>query len=92
MIFIFQKHREDFSRFDGLEVSPVQKTDEINVERISRQELSCTNNVFWSVYGHFHEGHVECLKDFKTEKDAMKFAEILITRHQNLSKYGILMY
>jgi len=94
MIFLFKKGKEyqvDFSMFDGLEVSPVID-DGCYIERIERAEVDKSENVFWSVYGHLKEGHVECLEDFQTESAAMAFAKALLSKHDNLNKYGILTY
>jgi len=95
MIFLFEeKDHMDFSRFDGIEVSPVRfvGVDESEVERIERDEVDGSDGVFWSVYGHLKEGHVECLEDFQSESAAMKYAKKLLNEYSNLNKHGILAY
>jgi len=94
---VVQKLRPDdfFAQFDGLEVSPCQEFDSGEgkcVERIDRKDVSLHEDVFWSVYGHFSEGHVRCLQDFPDEGAAMAYAKGLLDAYSNLAVHGILTY
>lgn len=69
--------------FNGIEVSPV-KDDGTFCEVCEPHEAS-----FWSVYGHWRTGGVECLWDCPTQKDAEDLAD---QAQAMLQEAGILEY
>ena len=65
--------------FDGFEIQPCADYGD-HIEPIvdeSDTHLCC----FWSVYGHLHEGGVECITDCYTEKQAYAIVELFIKEH-----------
>ena len=74
--------------YDGLEIAPVAEyRDEFGTD-CERTE-NPADAQFWSVYGHFPQGHVECLDDITTEQEAHGFANDLLRSYSNLSIHGL---
>jgi hypothetical protein len=70
--------------FDALEVHPcrvVGTADGIEtVERCAPEDAH-----FWSVYGHYRTGCVDCFEDFPTEAEAEAFAARLRRTYPHLA-------
>lgn len=77
-------NRDYAKRFDGLEVSPCAVVGETAYGQIVEPCDDPADAHFWSVYGHYRAGRVECLADFPTEIEARRWARTLFSRFPHL--------
>ena len=92
----------EIRRFDGLELHPVRDHHWDDEERGPRpfsipdnhetwcEPCEADEAHFWSVYGHFVEGGIECFEDFPTEAAARRFAEQLLAAYPHLQRHGLM--
>lgn len=59
----------EWDKFDSVEVHPVHEDEEGNCEICDAEDAH-----FWSVYGHFRTGGLECFVDVDTEEEAIRVA------------------
>ena len=70
----------NWTDFDGFEVAAVTWIPEHDCyEQVMDDEIHLAE--LWSVYGHLHEGGVECITDCHTQKQAEAVAELFWRKH-----------
>jgi hypothetical protein len=70
----------NWTDFDGFEVAAVQWLAEHDCyEQVTGEDIYLAD--MWSVFGHLHEGGVECITDCHTRKQAEDIAELFWREH-----------
>jgi hypothetical protein len=66
-----------FQRFDNYERWPCVLLDPTDPTGFDRCDADDPNIAFWSVYGHFQTGGLECISDHEIYEEAKEFMETL---------------
>ena len=81
MYIFFKPTDEIFQKFDNYEIWPCTLLNPTDPDSYVRYgDANAVNDpeiAFWSVYGHFKTGGVECISDHETYDEAKEFMETL---------------
>lgn len=75
-IFI-QPTDEIFQEFDNYEIWPCTLLNPSNPTSCNRCDADNPDIAFWSVYGHFKTGGLDCISDHETFEEAEEFMKTL---------------
>jgi len=75
----FESTDEIFQRFNNYEIWPYVLLNPTDPTRYDRCDADDPDIAFWSVYGHFQTGGLECISDHETYDEAKEFMETLPT-------------
>jgi hypothetical protein len=74
----FESTSKIFRKFDNYEIWPCILVNQSDPnEGYDRCDADNPDIEFWSVYGHFQKGGLECVSDHKTFVEAKKFMKTL---------------
>jgi hypothetical protein len=71
----------NWTDFDWFEVQPLMWIPEHDCLEPIVDDSEAHLVQFWTVYGHLHEGGVECITDCHTMKQAMAVADMFVSKH-----------